>query len=82
MAPWYVKPTLWNRFGPSSWISRLRGLPLPGDEGDKYWPKGYRLQDIGPDIMSGKGAEYAKESKERLVKMSAVGCPFGRVKAE
>ena len=31
--PWYVKPTLWSRWGPGSWISRLLGFKLPGDEG-------------------------------------------------
>ncbi|KAL9636285.1 MAG: hypothetical protein Q9164_002911 [Protoblastenia rupestris] len=80
--PWYVKPTLWNRFGPSTWISRIRGMPVPGDEGNKYWPKGFRIEEIGPESMRGKGGEYARESKEKLARMRMSGCPFARVKVE
>ena len=80
--PWYVKPTLWNRYGPRTWMSRIKGLPLPGDDGDKYWPKGFRIEEIGPKMMRGKGAEYARESQEKLARMRMSGCPFARVKAE
>ena len=81
-APWYVKPTLSNRFGPLAWISWLRRLPLPGDEGGKYWPKGYRIEQIGPDIMRGKGRDYWRNSKEKLARERGRGCPFGRAKME
>ena len=80
--PWYVKPTLRNLFGPLAWISWLRGLPLPGDEGEKYWPNGYKIEQVGPNIMRGKGAEYWKESKEGLARERGRGCPFGRAKVE
>ncbi|KAL2052501.1 hypothetical protein ABVK25_007061 [Lepraria finkii] len=80
--PWYVKPTLRNRFGPSAWIFCMSGLPLRGDEGEKYWPRGYKIEQIGPDIMSGKGGEYWRESKERLTRERGRGCPFGRAKVE
>ncbi|KAL9124971.1 MAG: hypothetical protein Q9217_005761 [Psora testacea] len=80
--PWYVRPTLWNRYGPGTWVSRIRGVPVPGDEGDKYWPKGFRIEEIGPESMRGKGREYAKESKAKLAKMRMSGCPFARVKVE
>lgn len=52
-------------FGMDFW---MRGLPLPGDEGEKYWPRGYKIEQIGPDIMRGKGGEYWRESKERLAR--------------
>ncbi len=58
------------------------GLPVPGDEGDKYWPKGYKIHEIGPDAMRGKGESYAKESKEKLVAERTKACPFARVKRE
>lgn len=81
-APWYIKPTLWNRLGPSAWPARLMGLPLPGDENGRYWSNGYRIQDIGPNFMRGRGGDYVKGSKERTVKIRMSGCPFVRLKAE
>ncbi|RAQ44109.1 hypothetical protein AFGD_011356 [Aspergillus flavus] len=32
--PYYVAPTLWNRWGPYAWITWAQGRPLPGDDGD------------------------------------------------
>ena len=58
------------------------GLPVPGDEGDKYWPQGYKTEDVGPKAMRGKGGEYVREEKEKVLEMRARGCPFGRVKVE
>lgn len=82
-APWYIKPTLWNRYGPSTWISRLMGLPLPGDEGDKYRPKGYTIPEVGPENLRGKGQEFLKAEKERVGKVRlGGGCPFNRMKME
>ncbi|MCJ1311507.1 hypothetical protein MMC25_005179 [Agyrium rufum] len=46
--PYYVKPTLWNRFGPGSWTFRVLGKPVPGDEGEKFAPCGYRIPAVGP----------------------------------
>ena len=77
-APWYVRPTLWNRYGAAAWISWSLGLPVPGDEGGKYWPRGYKIQEIGPDRMRGRGEEYVRESKEKLVAERMKGCPFAR----
>ncbi|KAJ5126593.1 hypothetical protein N7448_007372 [Penicillium atrosanguineum] len=37
-APFYVKPTFWNRWGPMALVTRILGRPVPGDEGDKYYP--------------------------------------------
>ena len=81
-APWYIKPTLWNRFGPLAWMSRIMGLPVPGDEGDKYWPKGYKTEDVGPKLMKGKGRDYVRGEKEKVLNTRANGCPFGRMKIE
>lgn len=58
------------------------GLPVPGDEGDRYWPDGYKISDVGPDFMRGKGKDYKIASKERLVGERMKGCPFGRPKME
>lgn len=81
-APYYVRPTFWRRWGPGAWGSRLVGLPVPGDEGEKYYPQGYHLPDVGPKLMLGKGAESAKETVSNLRKTRTGGCPFVRVKVE
>ena len=81
-APWYVKPTIWNRYGPASWLTRLMGLPLPGDGGQKYFPNGYRIPEVGPVMLRSKGAEFMKNDKEKVAKAMGGGCPFSRMKAE
>lgn len=58
------------------------GLPVPGDGGEEFWPKGYKIHEIGPKSMRGKGEGYVRESRERLVKERMRGCPFGRAMGE
>lgn len=74
--PFYVRPTLWNRWGPSAWLSRLLGLPLPGDDGDVYYSKGYSLAEVGPKTFVGRGCAAATETKARLRKERTGKCPF------
>ncbi|KAI4257139.1 MAG: hypothetical protein LQ352_001779 [Teloschistes flavicans] len=81
-APYYVKPTYWRRWGPGALGSRLLGLPLPGDDGDKYYPQGYQLANVGPNGMLGKGTDSARETVSRLQATRTGGCPFTRGKAE
>lgn len=78
--PFYVKPTIWRRWGPEAWGSRLLGIPLPGDEGVKYRPQGYKIPEVGPDSVFGKGAKSAEEMVDRLRQTRTGGCPFIRVK--
>lgn len=78
--PWYVQPSLWNRYSFQSWKSWIMGQPAPGDEGEKYWPKGYKILEIGPDSMRGKGEGYVRESREKLVAERMKGCPFAGAK--
>ena len=79
--PWYVKPTLRNRWSLQSWWSWIMRQPYPGADGDKYRPNGYKIPEIGPRSMQGRGGEYMKESKERIVTERMKGCPFVRAKA-
>ncbi|KAL8917020.1 MAG: hypothetical protein Q9172_006015 [Xanthocarpia lactea] len=81
-APYYVKPTFWRRWGPQAWVSKLLGLPVPGDEGAKYQPEGYNIPEVGPKAFLGKGVESAKETVHGLAKTRTGGCPFGRVRAD
>jgi len=77
--PWYVRPTFRNRWlNLQSWKSWMMGLPVPGDAGEKYWPKGYEIREIGPASMRGKGEQYAKKSREKLVAERMRGCPFAK----
>lgn len=79
-APYYVKPTIWNRWSPGAWLTWARSLPLPGDEGDKYYPHGYHITNVGPKVFENKGQPYVQQSKERLQQQRTGSCPFAVVK--
>lgn len=75
--PFYVKPTLWNRWlSPAAMVSRLLGYPLPGDRGEMYHPQGYDLGDMGPKRFEGKGKEYLDAEMSVLEKERRGQCPF------
>lgn len=75
--PYYVKPSFWKRYGPDTWLSWLFGTPLPGDEGEKYHPEGYLLDEIGPDKMEGKGKEWMAQERVSVEgKIRDGACPF------
>ena len=74
--PWYVQPTFWSRWGPSALIARLLGGVLPGDEGTKYMPQGYRLAELGPDRMKMKGREFMEKDRIRLRQDVLLTCPI------
>lgn len=76
--PWYVKPTLRRRWGPGAWITRLLGYNVPGDDGDRYYPQGYTVADVGPKALSGKGRKEMDETRATLVSGNRGGCPFSR----
>ncbi|EXJ77408.1 hypothetical protein A1O3_09634 [Capronia epimyces CBS 606.96] len=72
--PVYVRPTLWNRWGPGALVSMLLGVPRPGDEG--MHPEGFEVKDVGPTVFVGKGAKEMEATKEKLRETSTGGCPF------
>lgn len=74
--PWYVEPTLKNRWSLSAWMTWYRGGALPGDDGDKYAPNGYLFTEIGPTALRDKGIEEMDEDHDRLMKADRGGCPF------
>ncbi|KAJ5658906.1 hypothetical protein N7507_005357 [Penicillium longicatenatum] len=75
-APFYVQPTIWNRWGPAALLKWALGQPLPGDEGDKYYPQGYYTPDLGPKYFEGKGRKEMELIRENI-RMQRVGrCPF------
>lgn len=71
--PWYVKPGVLNRWGGKALWRRGLGLPVPGDEGEKFMPAGYRVEEMGPRV--GKGGWEAEKVWVREV--GARGCPIG-----
>ncbi len=75
--PWYVKPTFRRRWGPTAWVTRLLHQNIPGDDGNKYCPEGYRITEVGPSTQKGKGTEEMKEIENHLMEQRRGGCPFG-----
>ncbi|KAI9928851.1 hypothetical protein ASPWEDRAFT_348221 [Aspergillus wentii DTO 134E9] len=74
--PYYVKPSLWNRWGPIAWITWALGRPLPGDEGGKYYPQGYHTENAGPKSFEGKGLPYLEKTVEEYKTSRTGKCPF------
>lgn len=75
-APFYVQPTIWNRWGPVAWFKWVLGQALPGDEGGKYYPQGYVTEDLGPKYFEGKGRKELEVIKESLRSRRMGQCPF------
>jgi hypothetical protein len=72
--PYYVKPSLWKRYGPNTWLFWILGAPLPGNE---FRPEGYLLEEIGPEKMEGMGKEWMVEERKVVEgKIREGACPF------
>ena len=76
--PFYVKPTILNRWGFEAWMNWAIGIPLPGDGGGLYHPEGYKIDEVGPEGFLGKGAKESQKTQERLLKERTGGCPFAK----
>lgn len=74
--PWYVKPSFKRRWGPRAWVTRLVGRKLPGDDGNRYAPEGYKFTEIGPQSLKGKGLDQMEKTRLRLTTQNRGGCPF------
>ncbi|KAI1440997.1 hypothetical protein F5Y02DRAFT_431580 [Annulohypoxylon stygium] len=74
--PFYIKPTLWNRWGPAAWAIWAYGGKVPGDDPEQYMPQGYLFSDIGPRNRMGKGIKEAEADAERIKASGWSGCPF------
>lgn len=72
--PFYVRPTLWNRYGPWSWLARAIGVPLP--ENGKLGSEGFKAEEVGPEAMKGQGQEFARQAREHIAEIRTRGCPF------
>lgn len=74
--PFYVKPTIWNRWGPQAWMVWLLGGKLPGDNPEIYHPGGYLLEEVGPINRMNMGKEEMAEDAEKMLQRDRGGCPF------
>ncbi|KAI9675794.1 MAG: hypothetical protein M1829_003219 [Trizodia sp. TS-e1964] len=81
--PYYVQPTLLSRWGLESWLTRAMGGVVPGDQGAVYAPGGYRIAEVGPPRLEGKGMEQVAEWERKLERERLGGgmCPFVGVAA-
>lgn len=77
--PWYVKPSVRNRWGAEAWVTWLVGGTLPGDDGDRYIPQGFIAGDVGPKIFEGRGSKIMADTQRKLTLAERGGCPFVRV---
>ncbi|EMD00337.1 hypothetical protein BAUCODRAFT_119878 [Baudoinia panamericana UAMH 10762] len=73
--PWYVKATLWRRWGPNAWIGRLQGSKLPGDDGEKYYPQGYLIAEVGPKRTEKQGGVEMRADVDKMHARFG-SCPF------
>ena len=64
--PYFVAPSIWNRWGPSAWWCWSLRLPLPGNS-QYFQPKGVNVPDLGPNL--GKTATVQRAEEEALKKM-------------
>ncbi|KAI1506412.1 hypothetical protein F5X99DRAFT_2126 [Biscogniauxia marginata] len=81
--PWYVRPTPWSRWGFEAARTRMWGGILPGDHGAEYHPDGYRIAEIGPEPLKGKGEAEMEKIRAQLRERRAMqgGCPMAVLKS-
>lgn len=72
--PWYFKATFWTRNSPLAWFRWAIGEPFP--DGKQYKPEGYRIMEMGPERMEGKGVQECEATLEDLMKRERGACPF------
>ena len=74
--PWYVKPTLKRRWGPRALVTRCLGRKVPGDDGDRYIPQGYRIAEVGPAAQISSGRDAMANTTKNLEGLRFGSCPF------
>jgi hypothetical protein len=53
--PFYVKPTISRRWGLKAWLLWTFGGHVPAADLPEYKPEGYRIEDLGPSSLQGRG---------------------------
>ncbi|KAK8132420.1 hypothetical protein PG999_000593 [Apiospora kogelbergensis] len=75
--PFYIKPTLWNRWGPEAWAMWLAGGKLPGDNPETHFSEGFMFEELGPLNRMGQGKSEMEADIQRMNAKGMGGCPFG-----
>ncbi|RAK86252.1 hypothetical protein BO79DRAFT_257422 [Aspergillus costaricaensis CBS 115574] len=82
LQPWYIRPTVWSKWGPGALLVRLFGGKVPGSRGERYQPQGYDLMTIGPEPQKGKGVEEMRDDIELIKARGVAMCPFSKAKLD
>ncbi|QSZ28570.1 hypothetical protein DSL72_003068 [Monilinia vaccinii-corymbosi] len=80
--PYYVRPGVWNRWGPMALLTRALGGYVPeveGEQATEWKAKGYKIEEVGPVRKEGKGMQEMEEMEEEIMKERTMGCPFAFV---
>jgi hypothetical protein len=77
--PYYVKPSIANRWSPEALLQWVLGFDVPGMKGNRYWPQGYLIKEVGPEEMINKGQDLMTEWEQKLTIERPSGCPFSIV---
>jgi len=51
---------------------------MPGSEGNRFYPNGYDISEVGPSRFEGKGTKDMNATAEKLRVERPAGCPFLR----
>ncbi|KAJ9615189.1 hypothetical protein H2200_001263 [Cladophialophora chaetospira] len=73
--PWYIKPSLTRRWNFNSWVLWLSGGYIPSKSLAGYRPEGYKIAELGPVALEGKGINEMQDAKQRIM-VGFRGCPF------
>jgi hypothetical protein len=76
LQPWYIEPTIWNKWGPRATLYRIFGGKPAGTGGDRFYPQGYDLNTIGPKPFEDRGKEEMAATVRYLKARGAASCPF------
>ena len=74
MHPWYLRPTIRSRWGPTALLKLLKGVP-PGDD-KMFMPEGFMTKELGPKGLMGKGQDEMEADISRLKGQISGGCPW------
>ena len=75
--PWYVEPSISRRWGIKAWFVWFAQAKLPGDDGERFIPKGYQTLEVRPLNLQGKGGDEMRQDMEVLNgTFRFAKCPF------
>ncbi|KAJ6014657.1 hypothetical protein N7540_009248 [Penicillium herquei] len=80
---WYINPTFKRRWNFNSWVLWLTGGYVPSKYHPEYRPEGYRILELGPVSLEGKGRDQMWSEKQKIEKkFQTLGCLFSAVQPQ